>query len=57
MPTQGGSIRLFRVAGIGHAPSDEPGEARTVAVTAFPLLTQHDEPSGLVCIFWERSGE
>ena len=33
------------------------GEARTVAVTAFPLLTQHDEPSGLVCIFWERSGE
>jgi PAS domain S-box-containing protein len=33
------------------------GEARTVAITAFPLLTQHEEPSGLVCIFWERSEE
>jgi PAS domain S-box-containing protein len=33
------------------------GEARTVAVTAFPLLTQHDEPGGLVCIFWEWSEE
>ena len=33
------------------------GEARTVAVTAFPLLTQRDEPSGLVCIFWEHPEE
>jgi PAS domain S-box-containing protein len=33
------------------------GEARTVAVTAFPLLTQQDEPAGLVCIFWERPEE
>ena len=33
------------------------GVPRTVAVTAFPLLTQRDQPSGLVCIFWEASEE
>jgi PAS domain S-box-containing protein len=33
------------------------GEARTVAVTAFPLLTQSSEPAGLVCLFWEPSEE
>ncbi len=30
------------------------GVTRTVSVTAFPLLTQRDQPSGLVCIFWEE---
>jgi PAS domain-containing protein len=33
------------------------GVSRTVAVTAFPLLTQRDQADGLVCIFWESSEE
>lgn len=45
-PTHG----THRIVGLDGVP-------RTVAVTAFPLLTQRDQPSGLVCIFWEPPEE